>query len=158
MVALLVIAILTTTIVAIQVVDITGGSSDGDAEDVSELMARTGCLDMTMVPTAEDPPVSMFDAEADARNQVARGGALADVEVDDDEVFVPGDLVWAEYGEILPPNGRQDSSETAWVLVFKDDRHESGWDRFINRRIDSRFSVIYRAETGQIITACTGEV
>ncbi len=157
LILLVLIALVVTTFLAIAFTNITGGPDDEQEEDVSELLARTGCLDMEIRPAQHDPPVSLFQAEADVRGQIDQVEAVIESDDDDDE-FVPGDLVWAEYGELAPgTTGRVQNGE-AWVLVFEDDRHESWWDRLANRRIDARFSVVYRPESGTIIAACSGEV
>ncbi len=157
MVILLVGGILVTTFIAIVFTNVAGSSND-DEEPVSELMERTGCLDMDLRPAEGDPPVSLFDVEADVRAQIDRPEEIDDVTTDDDDAFVPGDLVWADYGELVPRNGDQVQRGEAWVLVFEDERHESWWDRLANRRIDARFSVVYRPESGQVVAACSGEV
>lgn len=157
LVILLVGGILLTTVIAIVFTNITG-SSDEDEEPASELMERTGCLDMDMRPAAGDPPISLFEVEAQVRSQIERPDEIDDVRTDGDDEFEPGDLAWAEYGELVPANGAQVQPGEAWVLVFRDERHESWFDRFINRRIDTRFSVVYRPESGQVVAACSGEV
>jgi hypothetical protein len=157
MVILLVGGILVTTVIAIIFTNVAG-STDDDEEPVSVLMERTGCLDMDLRPVAGDPPVSLFEVEADVRAQIDRPDEIDDVTTDDDDAFVPGDLVWADYGELIPANGAQVQRDEAWVLVFEDERHESWWDRLANRRVDARFSVVYRPESGQVVAACSGEV
>jgi hypothetical protein len=144
-----------TTFLAIVFTDITGSSDDDDSGDMPEVLARTGCLDMDIIPMA-DPPVSLLEAEADVRAQLDEVGSITGTGPDDD--FEPGDLIWAEYGELAPGTSGRVHSGEAWVLVFEDDRHESWWDRLANRRIDSRFSVVYRPESGTISAACGGQV
>lgn len=156
LIALLVGMLLATTVLAIVFTDITGSSDDDDSEDLPEVLARTGCLDMDIVPLS-DPPVSLFEAEADARSQLDEVGSITGRPEGDDD-FEPGDLLWAEYGELRPGTSGRPQSGEAWVLVFEDDRHESWWDRLANRRVDARFSVVYRPELGQITAACGGEV
>lgn len=156
LIALLVGMLLATTVLAIVFTDITGSSdNDDDSEDLPEVLARTGCLDMDIIPAEHDPPVSLFEAEADVREQLDQAGTVSGV---GDDEFEPGDLVWAEYGELAPGTSGRVHSGEAWILSFEDDRHESWWDRLANRRIDARFSVVYRPESGQIIAACGGEV
>lgn len=157
LITLLVAILLITTFVAIAFTDITGSSGeDEDNGETPEVLARTGCLDMDIIPAYQDPPVSLFVAESDVREQLDVAGTVSGI--GDDDEFEPGDLVWAEYGELAPGTSGRVHSGEAWVLVFEDERHESWWDRLANRRIDARFSVVYRPESGQIIAACGGEV
>jgi hypothetical protein len=154
LVGLLLLAVLITTVVAIMFTDIRG-SSDDDERDTTEVLARTGCLDVDIIPLP-DPPQSLFEAEASVRQQLEDIGQIRGVDSDDE--FEPGDLLWADYGELAPGSSGRIYSGEAWIMVFEDTRHESGFDRFINRRIDARFSVVYRPDTGQITAACGGEV
>lgn len=150
----LVLVILTTTFLAIRFTDITG-SSDNEDVDLPEVLAQTGCLDMDIIPLT-DPPVSLPQAEADVRAQLDEVDSITGIGEDDD--FEPGDLLWAEYGELQPGSSGRPQSGEAWILVFEDDRHESWWDRLANRRVDARFSVVYRPESGTISAACGGRV
>jgi hypothetical protein len=156
LIALLLVILLVTTFLAIVFTDITGSSNDDDDGDLPEVLARTGCLDMDIIPADHEPPVSLPQAEADVRNQLDEVGSITGTGPDDD--FEPGDLIWAEYGELAPGTSGRVHSGEAWILVFEDNRHESWWDRLANRRIDARFSVVYRPESGTISAACGGRV
>jgi hypothetical protein len=156
LIALLLVILLVTTFLAIVFTDITGSSNDDDDGDLPEVLARTGCLDMDIIPSDHEPPVSLPQAEADVRNQLDEVGSITGTGPDDD--FEPGDLIWAEYGELAPGTSGRVHSGEAWILVFEDNRHESWWDRLANRRIDARFSVVYRPESGTISAACGGRV
>jgi hypothetical protein len=155
LVALLIIALTVAIVVAIRFTDIPGSSNDDNDEDVPEVLARSGCLDMDIIPLS-DPPISLLEAEADVRSQLDEVGSITGSGPDDE--FEPGDLIWAEYGELAPGTSGRVHSGEAWVLIFEDTRHESWWDRLANRRIDARFSVVYRPESGQITQACGGRV
>ena len=155
LIGLLLAAVLITTVLAIMFTDIRGTSDDEDDRDTTEVLARTGCLDVDIIPLP-DPPQSLFEAESIVRQQLEDISEIRGVDSDDE--FEPGDLLWADYGELAPGSSGRIYSGEAWIMVFEDTRHESGFDRFINRRIDARFSVIYRPDTGQITAACGGEV
>jgi hypothetical protein len=155
MIGLVLLALLITTALAIIFTDIRGSTGDGDERDTTEVLARTGCLDVDIIPRP-DPPQSLFEAEASVRQQLEDIGQIRGVDSDDE--FEPGDLLWADYGELAPGTSGRIYSGEAWIMVFEDTRHESGFDRFINRRIDARFSVVYRPDSGQITAACGGEV
>lgn len=155
LIGLLLLAFLITTVIAIIFTDIRGSTGDDDERDTTEVLARTGCLDVDIIPLP-DPPQSLFEAEAFVRQQLEDIGQISGVDSDDE--FEPGDLLWADYGELAPGTSGRIYTGNAWIMVFEDTRHESGFDRFINRRIDARFSVVYRPDTGQITAACGGEV
>jgi hypothetical protein len=155
LVALLLAGLLVTILLAIRFTDIPGSSNDDEEGDVPEILARSGCLDMDIIPLP-DPPISLTEAEADVRAQLDDIGSITGSGPDDD--FEPGDLIWAEYGELAPGTSGRVHSGEAWVLIFEDNRHESWWDRLANRRIDARFSAVYRPESGQITQACGGRV
>jgi hypothetical protein len=155
LVALVLIALFVTLVLAIRFTDIPGSSNDDEERDIPEVLARSGCLDMDIIPLP-DPPISLPEAEATVRAQLDDVGSITGSGSDDD--FEPGDLIWAEYGELAPGTSGRVHSGEAWVLIFEDDRHESWWDRLANRRIDARFSVVYRPESGQITQACGGRV
>jgi hypothetical protein len=155
LITLLIVLVAVSTIVAIQVTDFPSTSSDEDS--TPEVLARTGCLDLTISDADHAPPVSLNQAEAATREQLSGVDSLdSSAESSQDEIEL-GDLVWAEYGELGPGESGREYSGHAWVLIFDDGRHESWWDRLTNQRENHRFSALFRPDTGQVGSVCGGQ-